>query len=176
MRITNTREMADAIRENRVGEKEFWFYGLVFIALTIWGIVDSIQLFRSSELLDAYDPSFLVYVEQILMWGLEIVTLFIAYRIHKTAKSSRFWYHFFSINFPLFIIVMIVAFCVGFVATLYLLVTGQADADFSVGYTMISVHLLVSVIYLYYFIKYMKIVSETSIPESPSTNLNGTIS
>jgi hypothetical protein len=136
--------MADDLRLNKIGKKEFWFYSVVFVGGYVLAIAG--DTFYPS----VYSSPFVEFFYQLIFVFGELLTFYIAYTANKEGDNEDFLYRMISLTFP--IVVLLLPIILVLIGLGY--VTGFLDINVY-GHADNSILLLVTVFALYLTKKYM---------------------
>ncbi len=100
MRIFNPNQMAMALRQGAVGRAEVVFYALV-------QLVAMLAFFFEDPSDFATLPTYYTYLS--LAAFATVLSIGVAYRANQSGDGKHFWYRYFSISFPLSVLVAVAA-------------------------------------------------------------------
>lgn len=107
MRIINPGQMAADLRAHKIGKKEYWFYAAAFVA----SICVSLYYILFSTIQTIYEPAYLKILNIVLVFILNVGTVFVAYVANKKGDRKDFWYRYVGITFPIGILLGLAALC-----------------------------------------------------------------
>ena len=150
MRIINAGQMAADLRAHKIGKKEYWFYTAAFvasIAVSLYYIV-----FSTTQLV--YEPAHLKVIDIVLVFILNVGTIFIAYVANKKGDRKDFWYRYVGIVFPIGILLGLAFFCLAVLGITFAIVDLEVYA-----YPDFILECIFTGSFFYFMWKYMRRIS-----------------
>lgn len=148
--------MAEDLRVEKVGKKEFFFYCLFFILTTgFFAVFETLQFLGLRFTGSYYYES--VFFETIY-WAVSLLSFLpvfvIPYYTNKAGDGKRFWYRFLSLDFPVNLVTWVFFFVVYFVTGIFGLVNSETFNYYDLFFIIAA-----DAIYFYLIWKYMKSIA-----------------
>ncbi|MES2931581.1 MAG: hypothetical protein V4682_02680 [Patescibacteria group bacterium] len=151
MRILSPKKMAEDLRADKVGKREFYVYSGVFVIAIVCGVLMMVGIW---DLDIAYRPEYLEASDEVLAILASLGSLLLAYHVNKKGDGKRFWYRYLSLGFPIGVVLGAVGFAVFILATMFGIV--------SIEYSGYADSVILAVLYglsIFMTWKYMKMVA-----------------